>query len=256
MRQPGPAATAGQLTHPVQDVLQRGGAACWAHSCNRPACSSSVMSCNARSMRSSSWRSSWRASRCRSVEKSLSKGCRCRCPAKCRRIRGRRVVSRPIARSAVPFSTAASVACRSARCSRRTCGWRAASHSAYGPFEHGQDLLVQFRDVAWQAFAAAAGEHRLATAERAGCHQAGAGWLQVVANHQYQIRFASADGSHRCAGAGMLVLLELQLRTPCNQIGVAMGQAWQRRAASECSGYRVQRRRGRHPDFAPRPPFK
>lgn len=124
------------------------------------------------------------------------------------------------------------------------------------PFEHGQDLVVQFRDIAWQAFAAAAGEHRLATAERAGCHQAGAGWLQVVANHQYQIRFASADGSHRCAGAGMLVLLELQLRTPCNQIGVAMGQAWQRRAASECSGYRVQRRRGRHPDFAPRPPFK
>jgi hypothetical protein len=48
--------------------------------------------------------------------------------------------------------------------------------SAYSPFEHGQDLVVQFRDIAWQAFAAAAGEHRLATAERAGCHQAGAGW--------------------------------------------------------------------------------
>ena len=95
------------------------------------------------------------------------------------------------------------------------------------------ELLPEFTEKAGERRADGALHARIAAA----CHRA-------------------ADGSHRCAGAGMLVLLELQLRTPCNQIGVAMGQAWQRRAASECSGYRVQRRRGRHPDFAPRPPFK
>ncbi|GEM_PF-6331432 len=50
------------------------GSICCAHNASRPACSSSVMSCSAWSMRVSSCWSSRRTSRCRSAEKSLSNG--------------------------------------------------------------------------------------------------------------------------------------------------------------------------------------
>ncbi len=96
-------------------------------------------------------------------------------------------------------------------------------------FNHGQQLRPHAGNVTGRVLAFTHSQYRLAAMEGAGGPQVGTGKrvMRGAAHDQHQVGLVPADGSDRCARAGVVEIAEAQAGMPSHKLGIAMGEGGQ-----------------------------